>query len=181
MQHMGRGGDVFSPSLLRAGDGIGQGLAGADLGQFHQHGQVHARDHLHAFALHHGNGEVGGSAAEHVGEQHDPVSGVAPSDACLDLGAAGFNVVFRSDTDRVDTFLGSHDMFHGEAKLLRQASMRDQDHADHGRSDIFRVDRAPSGPWMEDLGMEDLGMEDLEMEESGFFFLFMICSQASCA
>ena len=83
--------------------------------------------------LHHGDGEVGGRAAEHVGQQHDTVAGVAPLDTRLDFGAAVFHVVFGADADRVDVPLRADHMLHGGAQFLGQPAVGDQNHADHGR------------------------------------------------
>ena len=82
--------------------------------------------------LHHGDGEVGRRAAEHVGQQHDAVTGIAPVDTGLDFGAAVFHVVFGADADGIDVPLRADHVLHGGAQFLRQPAVGDQDHADHG-------------------------------------------------
>ena len=79
------------------------------------------------------DGEVGRRAAEHVGQQHDAVAGIASVDAGLDLGAAAFDVVVGSDADRVDVPLRADHVLHGRAQFLGQAAMGNQDHTDHVR------------------------------------------------
>ena len=78
-------------------------------------------------------------AAEHVGQQHDPVAGVAPADTGLDLGAAVFDVVVRPDTDRVDVALRADHMLHGGAQFLGQPAVGHQDHADHVRTEVSQT------------------------------------------
>src|SRR6185437_12668722 len=98
-----------------------------------QHRQVDTRKHLHAIALHHGDREIGGGAAEHVGEQHHPVARIAALDTGFDLGPAVFHIVVRADTDGVHVSLGPDHVFHGGTQRVRQRSVGNQNHADHGR------------------------------------------------
>ena len=77
--------------------------------------------------------QVGRRAAEHVGQQHDAVAGVAPADTGLDLGAAVVDVVVGPDADRVDVPLRTDHMLHGGAQFLGQPAVGHQDHADHRR------------------------------------------------
>ena len=56
--------------------GVGRGLLVADAGELDQHRQVDAGDHLDGAAVHAGEGQVRGRAAEHVGEDDDALAGV---------------------------------------------------------------------------------------------------------
>ena len=81
--------------------------------------------------LHHRDREVGRRAAEHVGQQHHAVAGVAPADTGLDLGAAVLDVVVGPDADRIDVPLRADHVLHGGSQFLGQAAVGHQDHADH--------------------------------------------------
>ena len=131
---MRRGGDVFSAGFLGAQHGIRQRVAGADFGQFDQHRQVDARDHLHALALHHGDREVGRRAPEHVGEEHHAIAGIAAADAFLHVVAAVLHIVIGTDADGIDVPLRAHHMFHGGSQFLGQTAVGDQDESDHRRA-----------------------------------------------
>ena len=79
---------------------VASGLARAHAGQLDQHGQVEAGDHLGVGLLHHRDGEVGGRAAEHVGQQDHALAVVDRlRRPCRMSRAAPLHVVVRADAD----------------------------------------------------------------------------------
>ena len=81
--------------------------------------------------LHHRDREVGGRAAEHVGEDHDAVAGVGGIDAGEDVAAALFHVVVRTDGHGLDLLLWSDDVLECRFELNGERAVRHQNKADH--------------------------------------------------
>ena len=131
VQHVRGGGNSFVRPFGTI-HGVGQRLFRAHLRQFHQHREVYACDHLHAFSLiMEIAGKIGRRAAEHVGQQHDSVAGIAAADTLLDFSSPVVDVVLRADTDGVDVSLRPDHVFHGGSQFLCQTAVGNQDHPDH--------------------------------------------------
>ena len=110
---------------------VGERHLAAHAGQLDEDRQVDAGDHFHVRLVHDGYGEVGGRAAEHVGEDDHPVAGIGAMDGVDDLAAAHGGVVFRPDGDRLELRLRPHHVLERRAELERQPAMRDDDKSDH--------------------------------------------------
>ena len=107
-----------------------QGLAAANLRQLDQHRQIDAGNHLH-LSVGQGQGEVGGRAAQNIGQQHHAIALVHGADALTNIAAPAFHIVLRTNANGGDGALRAHHMLHGQAQLLSQAAMGDEDKADH--------------------------------------------------
>ena len=123
--------DVFAPGLLGLGHGHRQLGGAAHAGELDQHRQVDAGDDLDIGAVEDGDGEIGGRAAEHVGEQHDAIALLHLGHAVQDVAPALLHIVVGADADGGDALLRAHDMLQRGDELRRQAAMRDKYHADH--------------------------------------------------
>jgi hypothetical protein len=75
---------------------------GADFRELDQHRQVDPGEHLDVRPVHHRNREIGGRAAEHVGEDHHTVAGVGARDRLDDVVAPLLDVVVGPDHDGLD-------------------------------------------------------------------------------
>src|SRR5262249_34062524 len=75
--------------------------------------------------------QVAGRAAEHVGDNHNAVTKIDRCDRFGDFIATLFDVILRSDADRLHVALGPHDMLDGGQHFDRQPPMRDDDNSDH--------------------------------------------------
>src|SRR4026209_2458682 len=78
-----------------------------------------------------GGGEVGGRAAEHVGEDDDALAIANVVDGFHDILATSLDIVFGADRYGGDLVLRSHDVFEGRTKLIGQAAMSNDDEPDH--------------------------------------------------
>jgi PTS system mannose-specific IIA component len=123
--------------------------AGADLHRLarpfqpDQHRQIDSGDHLDPLRLHQGNGQVGGCAAEQVGQDDDAVALVDLGDRRGNVFAPRLHVVVCVDADAKDPLLRPYDMLHGHDELLREPSMRHQHQTDHLLTLDQLADRAP--------------------------------------
>ena len=75
--------------------------------------------------------QVAGRAAEHVGQQHDPVAAVDLQHALLHLASSPLDVVVGADAHGRDLTLRADDVFHGQPQLICEATMGDQHKSDH--------------------------------------------------
>nr|CAI0340169.1 conserved hypothetical protein [Rhizobiaceae bacterium] len=126
--------DIFAAGLGGVDQRLLHVVLAADAGKLDQHGKVHAGDHLDAVAAHHGNGEVRGGAAEHVGEDDDAMALVGLHHRFQDILAALVHVVLGADADGLDRLLRTNDMFKGVPEFLRKLAMGDKHQSDHQQS-----------------------------------------------
>src|SRR5262249_12033348 len=125
-------GDVFAAGILSSRHRFGQRTFVPHLGELHQHRKIDAGENLDLRPAHHRDREVGGRAAEHIGEDGDPFPAVPPFDR-FDVALAGFlDVVVGPDRPRLDLLLRADYVFQGRPELSREASMGDEYEADHG-------------------------------------------------
>ena len=97
-------------------------------------------NHCHDFdarTVHHGDGQIGRRAAEHVGEERDSLTGIHPCDGGDDVAAALFHIILGSDIDCLDVGLGSDHMFQCRAKFGRKPPMGHKDDTDHREAANF--------------------------------------------
>src|SRR5262249_54431498 len=80
---------------------------------------------------HHRNREVGGGAAEHVGEDGHPFAAVHALDGLDDVLAALFHIVVGADGHRLDLLLRSDHMLQSRTELRGEAPVRDEYETDH--------------------------------------------------
>ncbi len=119
------------PESCAAATASVSGALAAHLGELHQHRQIDAGEHLDLGPAHHGNRQVRGSAAEHVGQDGDAFAGVHALDRLDDVLAALLDVVVGADGDRLDLPLRSHHVLEGRAELDGETPVRDQNETDH--------------------------------------------------
>ena len=81
----------------------------------------------------HGDRQVRGRAAEHVGEDRDAVAGVDALDRLDDVLAALLDVVVGADGDGLDLALRADDVLQRSAKLDGEPPVGDEDKTDHRR------------------------------------------------
>src|SRR5262249_48425881 len=101
-------------------------------GEFHQHRKIDAGENLDFRAPHHRDCEVGGCAAEHIGEDSHPLAAVHALDRLDDVLAALLHVVVGPDRHRLDLLLRAHHVLQGRAELGGEAPMGNKYEADHG-------------------------------------------------
>ncbi len=95
----------------------------AHLGELDQHGKIDACEHFHLGTAHAGDGEVGGRAAEHVGEDGNAVAAVDAVDRFDDVISTQIGIVFSADCHGFDLLLRTHDMFKRCPELVGKAPM----------------------------------------------------------
>ena len=135
----------FLPGLLRGRDRLVERAIGAHLGELDQHRQVDAGDHLDVRPVHHRDREVGGRAAEHVGEDHDAVAGVGALDRLDDVAPALLDVVVGADRDGLDLLLLADHVLQGRAEFDGKPPVGDENQTYHLKIENSgrRVLRAP--------------------------------------
>src|SRR3954454_19781764 len=122
---------MFAARILRLLDGGVEAGVAADAGELDQHRQVDAGQNLDSAALHDRNGQIGGRAPEHVGQDHDTLAGVHLADRPDDLLAALGDVVVRPDGDSLDLALRADDMLQSGSQLVGQTPMRHEHDSNH--------------------------------------------------
>ena len=80
---------------------------------------------------HHRNREVGGRAAEHVGEDGDALAGIDALHRLDDVLAALLDVVVGADGHGLDLLLRADDVFERRAKLDGEPTVGDEYKTDH--------------------------------------------------
>ena len=73
-------------------------------------------------------------AAEHIRDQHHALTQIDRFDGRGDLVAPLVHVVVRTDANRFDMALDSHNVLHGGKQLRREVAVGDNDNAQHLRS-----------------------------------------------
>ncbi len=111
--------------------GLFQRLRVADARELDQHRQVDARHHLDGAAVHARQGEVGGRAAEHVGQHDDAGTRIHAANRVEDVASTHFHIVVGADRDRLDLLLRADHVLEGSAELRRQLAVGDEHHSDH--------------------------------------------------
>src|SRR3954451_23803334 len=122
-EHVAGDGDVFTAGFLGHGNRVWKRALFSNLGQFHKHRKIDTGEHFHFRAAHAGDREIGGRAAEHVGEDCHAVTTVYPIDGLYDVASAQIRVVFGSNRDGFDLFLRTHDMFKRRLEFVGKAPM----------------------------------------------------------
>ena len=97
-----------------------------------EHGQVDPGDDLDVVLLEEAEAQVGGRAAEHVGEDDDAALLVDPLEALVDLPLGVLDVVVPADRDGLDVGRLAEDDGQGVQQLLGHAAVADDDASDHG-------------------------------------------------
>ena len=73
--------------------------------------------------LHAGDREIGGCAAEHIGEDGDAIAAVDAIDRFNDITSTQIEVVLGPDRDCFDLLLWTHDVFERGLELVGKAPM----------------------------------------------------------
>src|SRR5690606_4917898 len=81
-----------------------------------------------------GNGEVGGCAAEHVGENDDAGAVIGLVDGRKDIVAAVFHIVIGTDGNGLTELLRAYYMFKSRLELVGKRAMRHQNQTNHALS-----------------------------------------------
>lgn len=85
--------------------------------EFYQHGKIDPGDDFDIAVVHDGDGKIGRCATEHIRQNNDAISIIDARNGVDDILPALIHVVFGTDTNRLDQFLGTDDMLQRMAKL----------------------------------------------------------------
>ena len=132
------------PASCAAVTASGSGLIAAHLGELDQHRQVDAGDHFDLGPAHAGDREIGGRAAEHVGQDRDAIAGIDALHRFDDVLAALLDIVVGTDGDRFDLLLRTDDMLQRRAKFHGEPAVGNENKADH--QELRRAQFATQAP-----------------------------------